>query len=94
MPLQIRDTVERDTPLSQPKARTRSSTFLVEVPVMYAVMITVHSAWSTRRRGSSRFGKNEPTRSLGMRSSMSPAGVDNVRVRPPLRWFVLVSVRS
>ena len=28
------DTVERDTPESQPNAFTRSSTFLVEVPVI------------------------------------------------------------
>ena len=44
MPLQIRDTVDFDTPDSHPSAFTRSSTFLVEVPVMYAVMITAHNA--------------------------------------------------
>ena len=38
------DTVDFDTPDSQPSARTRSSTFRVEVPVMYAVMITAHNA--------------------------------------------------
>ena len=49
---------------SHPSARTRSSTFRVEVPVMYAVMITTHNAWSTRRRGSNKLGKNDPTRSF------------------------------
>jgi hypothetical protein len=44
MPLQIRLTVDFDTPDSQPNARTRSSTFRVLVPVMYAVMITAHNA--------------------------------------------------
>ena len=34
IPAQIRDTVDFDTPESQPNARTRSSTFRVEVPVM------------------------------------------------------------
>jgi hypothetical protein len=38
-------------------------------------MITPNSALSTRRRGSSRLGKNEPTRTSGIRSSTSPAGV-------------------
>ncbi len=57
-------------------------------------MITAHNARSTRRRGSSSEGRNEPTRTLGIRSCTSPAGVDSVLDRPPLRWFVLDSVRS
>ena len=79
IPAQILDTVDFDTPDSQPSARTRSSTFRVEVPVTYAAMSTPHNALSTRRRGSSSDGKNDPTRTFGMRSSMSPAGVDNNR---------------
>ena len=73
---QIRDTVDFDTPVSQPNALTRSSTLLVDVPVTYAVMITPHNALSTRRRGSNRDGKNDPARSSGIRNSRSPAGVD------------------
>ena len=61
---------------------------------MYAVMITAHRALSTRRRGSSSDGKNDPTRTLGIRSSTSPAGVDNRRVLDPLRWLMRASVRS
>ena len=48
-------------------------------------MITAYRAWSTRRRRSSSDGKNVPVRSLGIRSSRSPAVVDNVRGRCPLR---------
>src|SRR3989442_155195 len=44
-------------------------------------MTTAHRARSIRRRGSSNAGKNEPERSLGMRSSTSPALVDSSR--PP-----------
>jgi hypothetical protein len=44
MPLQILDTVDFEIPDSHPSARTRSSIFRVEVPVMYAVMITAHNA--------------------------------------------------
>ncbi len=44
MPLQIRLTVDFDTPDSQPRARTRSSTFRALVPVISAVMITAHKA--------------------------------------------------
>ena len=44
-------------------------------------MITPHRALSTRRRGSSRDGKNDPTRTFGIRSSTSPAGVDSSRDR-------------
>ena len=38
-------------------------------------MITAHNALSTRRRGSNRAGKNDPTRTFGTLST-SPAGVD------------------
>ena len=46
-----------------------------------------------RRRGSSSEGKNEPSRSLGMRSSTSPALVDSSRALLPLRWVVRLAVR-
>ena len=49
---------------------------------------------SIRRRGSSRDGKNDPARSLGICSSTSPAVVVSVRGREPLRWVVRLSVRS
>jgi hypothetical protein len=58
-------------PLSAPRARTRSSTLRVETPCKYASMTTANNAWSTRRRRSNRLGKNDPARSLGMRSSRS-----------------------
>jgi hypothetical protein len=35
-------------------------------------MITANRAWSTRRRRSSRAGKNEPVRSFGIRNRRSP----------------------
>ncbi len=57
-------------------------------------MTTANSAWSIRRRRSSRDGKNEPVRSLGMRSSRSPAVVVSTRGREPLRWAVRDLVRS
>jgi hypothetical protein len=44
-------------------------------------MITAHNARSTRRRGSNDDGKYDPVRVLGIASSTSPAGVDNVRGR-------------
>jgi hypothetical protein len=44
-------------------------------------MITAYRAWSTRRRRSSSDGKNNPVRSFGIRSSRSPAVVDNTRGR-------------
>ncbi len=47
-----------------------------------------------RRRRSSSDGKNEPVRSLGIRSSRSPTWLINVRGREPLRCAVRVSVRS
>ena len=57
-------------------------------------MTTANSAWSTRRRRSSSDGKNDPARSLGIRSSRSPAVVVSVRGRLPLRWAVRSAVRS
>jgi hypothetical protein len=39
-------------------------------------------------------GKNDPARSLGIRSSRSPAVVVRVRGREPLRWAVRASMRS
>ena len=51
-------------------------------------MTTANNAWSTRRRRSSREGKNDPARSLGIRSSRSPAVVVSVRGRLPLRCAV------
>jgi len=57
-------------------------------------MITANSAWSTRRRRSSSDGKNDPARSLGIRSSRSPAVVVNVRDREPFRCAVRASLRS
>lgn len=46
-----------------------------------------------RRRRSSRLGKNEPSRNLGIPSSTSPAGVDSSLAQWPLRWVIRVSVR-
>ena len=51
-------------------------------------------ALSTRLRGWSREGKNEPVRSLGMASSTSPAVVATVLRRLPLRLLVRSGVRS
>ena len=61
---------------------------------MYAVMITAHNALSIRRRGSSSSGKNDPLRSLGIPTVMSPAGVDTSLSRCPLRRFVRLRDRS
>jgi hypothetical protein len=55
---------------------------------------TASSARSMRRRGSSNAGKNEPSRSFGMRSSTSPALVDSSRDQDPLRCVVRCSLRS
>ena len=57
-------------------------------------MITANNAWSTRRRRSSSDGKNDPVRSLGIRSSRSPAVVVKVRGRLPLRSAVRSADRS
>ena len=51
-------------------------------------------ALSTRLRGWSREGKNDPVRSLGMASSTSPAVVATVLRRLPLRRLVRCGVRS
>ena len=56
-------------------------------------MITANSDWSTRRRRSSSDGKNDPARSLGIRSSRSPAVVVIVRGRCPFLCAVRASVR-
>jgi hypothetical protein len=53
--------------------------------VHVGLITTASSARSMQRRGSSSAGKNEPSRSLGMRSSTSPALVDSSRERVPLR---------
>lgn len=51
----------------------------------YASMTTAYKAWSIRRRGANTDGKNEPARSLGIDSDMSPAFVVNTRGRDPFR---------
>jgi hypothetical protein len=48
-------------------------------------MTTANKAWSTRRRRSNKAGKNEPVRSFGIRNPRSPAVVDKMRGREPLR---------
>ncbi len=50
-------------------------------------MITAHSALSIRRRGSRSSGKNEPLRSFGIPTVISPAGVDTSLSRCPFRRF-------
>jgi hypothetical protein len=90
---QIRETSDLEIPASTPRALTRSSTLRVEMPCTSASMTTASSARSMRRRGSNGAGKKEPSRSLGIRSSTSPALVDNNRDRDPLRWAVRVLVR-
>jgi hypothetical protein len=57
-------------------------------------MITANNDWSTRRRRSSRLGKNEPVRSFGICNCRSPAVVLIVFGRCPLRCAVLASLRS
>ena len=94
MSLQIRETVERLIPDSLPRALTRSSTLRVETPSIHAEQITAYRALSTRLRGWSRDGKNDPVRSLGMASSTSPAVVATVLRRLPLRLLVRSGVRS
>ena len=94
MSLQIRETVDLEIPDSLPRARTRSSTLRVDTPSIHAWQITAYRALSTRRRGWSRDGKNDPVRSLGMASSTSPAVVATVLRRLPLRLLVRSGVRS
>ena len=81
-------------PDSLPRARTRSSTLRVETPSIHAEQITAYRALSTRRRGWSREGKNDPVRSSGMASSTSPAVVATVLGLVPLRRLVRCGVRS
>ena len=59
-------------PLSAPSARTRSSTLRVLTLQVGLHQPTANSAWSTCRRRSNRLGKNDPARSLGMRSAQIP----------------------
>lgn len=80
--------------VSNPNALTRMSTLRVEVPVMWAVMITPRNTLSTLRRDSSSVGESDPTRRFRIRSSTSPAGEANVRRRPRLRYLDLVLLRS
>jgi hypothetical protein len=82
-----------EMPEATPRALTRSWTLRVDTPCTQASMTTAYRARSMRRRRSSRLGKNEPSRSLGMPSSTSPAGVDSNLERWPLRWVRRVSVR-
>ena len=94
MSLQIRETVDLEIPDSLPRALTRSLTLRVETPSIHAWQITAYRALSTRLRGWSRDGKNDPVRSLGMASSTSPAVVATVLRRLPLRLLVRCGVRS
>jgi hypothetical protein len=55
---------------------------------------TANNARSMGRRGSNSAGKNDPSRSLGMRNSTSPALVDSSRDRDPLRCAVRCWLRS
>ena len=87
MSLQIRETVDLEIPDSLPRALTRSSTLRVETPSIHAEQITAYRALSTRLRGWSRDGKNDPVRSLGIASSTSPAVVATVLGLVPLRLF-------
>ena len=57
-------------------------------------MITACSATSTRRRGQSSDGKNDPERTFGILTVMSPVAVATSLSRVPLRWFVRASLRS
>ena len=66
----------------------------MDTPSIQAEQITAYRALSTRRRGWSREGKNDPVRSLGMASSTSPAVVATVLGLVPLRRLVRSGVRS
>ena len=57
-------------------------------------MITACSATSIRRRGASSVGKNDPVRVLGIFTVRSPAVVETILSRVPLRWVVRAAVRS
>ena len=94
MPAQMRETSLLEMPVSAPRATTRSSTFRVDTPCTNASITTACSATSTRRRGVSSDGKNEPRRSFGTATSRSPDVVDTVLGRWPLRCVVRASLRS
>lgn len=79
---QIRDTSDLEMPDSTPNAATRSSTLRVETPSIQACMITACNATSTLRRGQSSDGKNDPERTFGILTVMSPAAVDSSLNRP------------
>lgn len=65
-----------EMPLATPRGLTRWSTLPVDAPSAYASVTTAYRARLMRRHRSSELWKNEPSRSLGMHSSTSPAGVD------------------
>jgi hypothetical protein len=74
-----------------PRASTRSSTRRVLTPATHASWTTLRRARSARRRGSSRLGKYEPSRTLGMARPIVPTRVSQRRSRYPFRF---VSRRS
>ena len=94
MSLQILETVDLEIPDSLPRALTRSSTLRVETPSIQAEQITAYRALSTRLRGDSRDGKNDPCRSLGMARSTSPAVVASFLGRLPFRRLERLLERS
>jgi len=57
-------------------------------------MITACNATSIRLRGASSEGKNDPVRVFGIRTVRSPAVVETVLSRVPLRWVVRAADRS
>ena len=82
-------------PDSLPRARTRSPGLAGGDP-LDSGRSRSRRIWalSTRRRGWSREGKNDPVRSSGMASSTSPAVVATVLRRLPLRLLVRSLVRD
>jgi hypothetical protein len=62
-------------------------------PVHVRLHTTAHSARSMRRRASKSEGAKLPARSLGIRSSRSPAFVDSSRSRAPFRWVLRSGLR-
>ena len=76
---------------AMPRASTRSSTRRVLTPATYASWTTERRARSARRRGSSRLGKYEPSRTLGIARPIVPTRVSQRRSRYPFRF---VSRRS
>ena len=82
-------------PDSLPRALTRSSGLAGGDPLDSGRSRSRHIwALSTRLRGWSREGKNDPVRSSGMASSTSPAVAATVLRRLPLRLLVRSGVRS